>query len=170
MKPAYNKPAAAAAALFLFCSPAASQAGSEDRHRFDPEEFAERAVERIDDRLDLSDVQEDELQELIEQAAEKIDRQRRQIAETAAAAFAEESFSEQDAQEMLDSMEGARKMRRQIMVQTLVGLHQLLSPEQRAEAGRMLANRSGLLFGSSLSGRRGDRDDDDHDHRRRYRR
>ena len=169
-----NKHIAAAAALALLCSLPAAQAGSDKKHGFDPEDLAEHMVERLDDRVDLSDAQESELKALIEDAARTIDQQRQQVSDSASEAFAGDSFSEQDAQAMLDGMEGVRDMRRQIMVQTIVKLHGILTPEQRAEAGKMLATHGGWFAGRGFHGghgRRGYHDDDDHHdrgHRRRY--
>ena len=170
MKTSHSKHIAAAAAVLLG-SLAAAQAGSDKRHEFDPEEFAEHMVDRIGDRLDLSDAQEDELEGLIKTAAAEMQQQRQQIAEQAAAAFAGDSFSEQDAQRMFDSLEGMKDTRHRIMTRTMAELHGVLTPEQRAEAGELLAEHGNWFAGHGFSGghsRRGHHDyDGDHKKRRR---
>ena len=163
-----------ASALALFCGLAAIlPAGAGKRGGFDPQEIAERMVERIDDRLDLSAAQREEIEGLIANAAGQVQQQRRRISEEAAATFAGDSFSEQDAQRMLDRAEETRKMRRRIMAQAMVQLHGILTPEQRRQAGEMLAAHGGWLAGHGLSGERSRRGgwhhDDDHHHRRWHR-
>ncbi len=131
--------------------------------RFDPENAAEHVAERIDDRLDLSDEQEEQVEKVL---AERMGTMRESLSgalDSATGKFASSDFDAEDAEAIIASMESMRAQMRTHMAAAMADVHGILTPEQRQEAMSMISERGhgwlggGHGRGGSREGRRGHR-------------
>lgn len=110
--------------------------GKKERHNMDPGEIAEHIVEKMDERLDLSDAQEEGVHKIVTEFFEKKKMQREARKEKMRALWTRPTLTADDVYAAITEKDATRETQQRLMAEKLAAVHALLTPEQRQKAAQ----------------------------------